>query len=219
MSIYDKISKKIGQQNWQYNIFHDDGNRESDGGGKSCMYLSPPGKGKSTLMVQAEQSVHSVLDDSKKSFLSHLNHGKDISSFIIEPETVIHRIREFDNFNALFPENWILSNPSWVATVKPVHIFVHEKDSPVFYSYHKNSPISPVNMPPIELYSGAEDLMKKLHWHSVNAVLEPQTYRLSPNLIFALRKHKMDEDTTERDEYGNPVEDSAVKQKGGKSVV
>lgn len=203
MSILDKVSKKIGLQNWQYNIFHDDGNRESDGGGKSCAYLSPPGKGKSTLMVQAEQSVRCVLGDSKKGYVAHMNAGKSLDGYDVEPETVIHRIREFDNFNVLFPENWMRSNPNWNVSCKPVHIFVHEKDNPVFYCYKNDAVCAPLNMPPIERYSNAKELISKIHWNHINAVLEPQTYRLSENLIFALKKHKMDDDDSQIPEGEN----------------
>ena len=215
MSLYDKISKTIGRLNWQYNIFHDDGNVESDGGGKSCMYLSPPGKGKSTLMAQAAQFTRSVIGDSKKSLISHMNSGKSVSNFVVEPETVIWRIREFDNFGALIPQNWIKSYPGWNVELKPLHLFVHELDNPLFYSIVKNQHVTPYNLPPLERYHDAQDLMSKLHWNAVNAVLEPQTYRLSPNLIFALQKHKMDDDPNlPQDEHEEQHNKKKKKKKG-----
>ncbi len=193
MSIYDRISTKYGRQNWHYCIFHDDGNIESDGGGKSLMYLAPPGKGKSTLMVQAAQFVRSIEGDSKKKYVFDLDVGNPLDSYLVKPETVIWRIREFDNFGALIPANWIKSVPNWNSYIKPVHIFVHEDDNPLFYSIRNNEPISPPNFIAYETYSTAQDLMKKIEWNAVNCVLEPQTYHLSDNLIFALRKHKMDD--------------------------
>jgi hypothetical protein len=217
MSVYDKISKKIGRQNWNYNIFHDDGNVESDGGGKSCAYLAPPGKGKSTLMAQAAQFVRSVIGDSKKSYISHVAQGKDCSHFTIEPETVLWRLREFDNFASLIPPNWINSYPNWGAEVKPVHVFVHELDNPLFFSIQNNTPVTPTNMVPIERYHDAQDLMGKIHWNAINCILEPQTYRLSKNLIFALQKHKMDDDPDAEPEPDKPKYDpdtgEPIKQK------
>jgi hypothetical protein len=191
---YGRISKKIGLQNWQYNIFHDDGNIESDGGGKSCMYLSPPGKGKSTLMAQSAQYVRTVEGDSKKKYIAALNEKKQSKEFTVKPETVIWRIREFDNFNTLIPQNWQKSYPQWGVEYKPVHIFVHEKDNPLFYSYLGGEPVTPINLPQFERYRDAQDIMRKLHWNAINAVLEPQTYRLSDNLIFSLQKHKMEDE-------------------------
>jgi hypothetical protein len=194
MGLYDRISKTIGLQNWQYNVFHDDGIVEADGGGKLCGYISPPGKGKSTLMVQAAQMVHSVENDSKKKYLIDLKSGKNLKNYSVKPETVIWRIREFDNFNKLIPQNWIKSYPQWKSEIKPVHIFIHEKDNPLFYCFDNGVPITPINFPQLERYRNADDLMERIHWGGINCVLEPQTYRLSESLIFSLQKHKMDDD-------------------------
>jgi hypothetical protein len=160
------------------------------------MYLSPPGKGKSTLMAQSAQFVRTVDGASKKKYVAALNEGSAKKDYIVKPETVIWRIREFDNFNTLIPQNWIKSYPNQSVAFKPVHVFVHEKDNPLFYAYDKGEPVPPINFPHIEYYRDAQDIMRKLHWHGINAILEPQTYRLSDNLIFSLQKHKMEDDDT-----------------------
>jgi hypothetical protein len=109
---------------------------------------------------------------------------------------VIWRVRDFDAFSNIIPENWENSfrNGEWCNGIKKLHLFVHEDDDLLFYAYnYKKQPIPIKNLPVIERYKDADDVMHKLHWGAINAIVEPQTYHLSATLIQKLREKKMDQ--------------------------
>lgn len=194
MTDYTKISPKIGHKNWLSAITHDDGQFASDGGGKSTLLLSSPGKGKSTLLCQSA-AVSKYVHGSKHDFLKAFIDGEPLDNFKVFLETVIWRIRDFDAFANIIPQNWMASFPQWGSSVKEMYVWIHEDDHPIFYSLnHKKQPIAVKNLPPINYYKGADDLMRRLKWGAINAVLEPQTYHLSDMLIQKLREKKMDYD-------------------------
>jgi hypothetical protein len=192
---YSLISAKTGHKLWVNSITHDDGQFASDGGGKSTGSFSSPGKGKSTLMCYAAQSCR-YLYGSKHDFVETFCAGEPTDSFKVFKETVIWRVRDFDAFANIIPENWAISfkNGGWCAGIKDLYLFVHNEDDLLFYSYnYKKQPIPVRNLPPVERYSDTDDLMHKLHWGAINAVVEPQTYHLSLSLIQKLREKKMDQ--------------------------
>lgn len=202
MTDYSKISSKLGHKLWLSSIIHDDGQFASDGGGKSTVYLSSPGKGKSTLMCQGA-AVCKYVHGSKHDFIRSFTEGEPLDNYKVFLETVIWRIRDFDAFANIIPQNWMTSFKGWSASVKELHLWVHEDDDVIFYAFnHKKQPIPVKNLPPIEYYKDADDLMRRLHWGAINAVLEPQTYHLSPLLIQRLREKKMevDEETEQQEE-------------------
>lgn len=209
MTDYSKISAKIGHKHWLSSIIHDDGQFASDGGGKSTVYLASPGKGKSTLMCQAAE-VSKFVYGSKHDFIKDFVAGEPLDSYKVFLETVIWRIRDFDAFGNLAPQNWLNSFKGWQASVKELHLWVHEDDlNIIFYAFnHKKQPMPVKNLPPVEYYKDADDLTRRLHWGAINAVLEPQSYHLSPLLIQKLREKKMDmdeetEQENEREELQN----------------
>ena len=201
MTDYSRISSKLGHKHWLCSIIHDDGQFASDGGGKSTTYLSSPGKGKSTLMAQSAQ-LSKYVHGGKMDFINPFVAGEDVSDFKIFLETVIWRIRDFDALGNIIPENWANSFKNWTSPIKKLHLWVHEDDDVVFYALnHKKQPIPVKNLPPIEYYKSADELMSRLHWGAINAILEPQTYKLSHMLIQKLREKRMDvNEDTEDDE-------------------
>ena len=208
MTDYAKISPKIGHKNWLAAITHDDGQFASDGGGKSTLMLAAPGKGKTTLLCQSAQ-ISKYVHGNKHDFIQALVQGEPLDNFKVFLETVIWRIRDFDAFANIIPENWMHSFPEWRSSVKKMHIWIHEDDHPIFYCYnYKKQPLPIKNLPPVEFYKDADDLMRRLHWGAINAVLEPQTYHLSEMLIQKLREKKMDyDDDTIEDMQGEDEDD------------
>lgn len=193
---YENISSKKGETHWVSSYLHDNGQTASDGGGKSTLSLSSPGKGKSTLMcTNAELCMY--IDGSKQELVRAIVNKDDLSSFKPYFETVIWRVRDFDSFSNIIKENWEASLKAWglqnAYRAKEFHLFVHEDDDLVFYSYTtKNKAVPVANLPTIQRYKDVTDLMHKMHWGAINAVVEPQTYRLSQSLIQKLRQKKMD---------------------------
>lgn len=216
MTDYSRISSKIGHKHWISANTHDDGQFASDGGGKSKLSLSAPGKGKSTLMCIDAQTCR-YINGSKHDFVETFATEGDCSKFKVYLETVIWRVRDFDAFSNIIPQNWYASFQKAgipLSSVKDVHLFVHEDDDLIFYSYnHKKQPIPVANLPPIERYTDADDIMKKLHWGAINAVVEPQTYRLGYTMIQKLREKKMDQS----DDEDLTEEIQKEKKKQGKS--
>ena len=210
MTDYSRISAKLGNEHWLSSIIHDDGQFASDGGGKTTGSFSAPGKGKSTLMALTAQMCKYV-NGSKKDLIHDLSTEQDISSYKIYLETVIWRVRDFDAFANIIPQNWMTSfKGRWKATVKDFHLFVHVDDDLLFYAYDHKKRVIPIrNLPPIERYSDSDDLMRKLHWGAINAVVEPQTYKLSQILIQKLREKKMDvsEDDDREEETDKRMKD------------
>lgn len=196
MTNYDLISGKTGLTHWISSYVHDNGQTASDGGGKSTLSLSAPGKGKSTLMCQNAE-LCMFTDDDKGPLIRAMVAKADLSEFTAHPETVIWRVRDFDSFPNIITENWLQSLKAWKLDhcyqPKQFHLFVHIDDDLVFYCYNRKNQAMPIpNLPPIERYVDVPDLMRKIHWGSINAVMEPQTYKLSPSLIQKLREKKMD---------------------------
>jgi hypothetical protein len=204
MTDYSNISKSIGEKNWQDCITHDNGQFAQNGGGKSTLYLSQPGQGKSTLMCYAAQMSRS-LHGSKLDFVKDLMHREPLDRYAgkVFQETVIWRARDMDSFANIIPQNWITSMKGSMGSTKDLHLWVHERDKDIiFYSYnHKRQEITVQNLPPPIYYRDAEDILRRLKWGAINVVLEPQTYSLSPTLIQRLREKKMDiSDEEERDQ-------------------
>lgn len=190
---YSKISAKIGHHHWLDCVTHDDGQFAEQGGGKTVLHLAMPGTGKSTLMCH-EAQMSKYVQGSKKNFVRSMELGENLSDFDVFLETVIWRVRDGDSCPNIITQNWINSYKGAMGTAKDFHLWVHVADkNVVFYSYNHKRQIIPINnMPKIEFYRDAEDLMRRLHWGAINAVLEPQTYTLSPMLIQKLREKKMD---------------------------
>jgi len=195
MTNYDNISKSIGEKNWQDCITHDNGQFAQNGGGKSTLYLSQPGQGKSTLMCYAAQMCR-CLHTSKGDFVKAVMQREDLSRFNgkVFLETVVWRARDMDSFGNIIPQNWYTSFKGSLGTVKDLHLWVHVDDRDIiFYTYnHKRQEMCVKNLPQPRYYKDAEDLMAHLKWGAINVVLEPQSYKLSPTLIQRLREKKMD---------------------------
>lgn len=193
MTDYSRISSKIGHRHWIDSVTHDDGQFAADGGGKSTASFSSPGKGKSTLMCYVAQSCR-FLHGSKGDFVNDFSRHEDVSSYKVFLETVIWRVRDFDAFSNIIAANWAdsMRGHEWSEAIKDLHLFVHKDDSLLFYSLnHKKKPVPVRNLPLIERYEDSDDLMRKIHWGAINAVVEPQTYHLSRTLIQKLREKKM----------------------------
>lgn len=221
MTNYEHISSRKGVTHWISSYLHDNGQTASDGGGKSTLSLSSPGKGKSTLMcTNAELCMY--IDASKGELVRALVGKDDLSSFNVFSETVIWRVRDFDSFSNIIKDNWELSLKVWrgceINRAKDFYLFVHEDDDVVFYSYTtKNKAVPVQNLPPIQRYKDVTDLMRKMHWGAINAVLEPQTYTLSQSLIMKLRQKKMDineKDDREQNKKENDKERKNDKKPG-----
>lgn len=203
MTSYENISKFIGEKNWQDSITHDNGQFAQNGGGKSTLYLSQPGQGKSTLMCYAAQ-MSRCIHTSKIEFVKSLMAREDMTPYAgkVFHETVVWRARDMDSFGNIIKQNWWNSFRGSMGEPKDLYVWIHDNDRDViFYAYnHKRQEIAVANLPPPFYYSNAEDLMRRLKWGCINVVLEPQTYTLSPTLIQRLREKKMDvRDDVERD--------------------
>jgi hypothetical protein len=194
---FDRVSRSKGAENWFNAIVHDDGN--SFIGGQSLCAFGAPGAGKTTLMLHAAQECCYMKSGGKAPFVHALvaNEGQaDASNTYLE--TVIYRVRDLDGLPNIFPEHWkknleltgLSGNP-----VKECVIFVHEDDiaDVVFFSFDKHQAREIPCMPEIIPYHDTTDIMGKLRRGAINAVLEPQHYRLSDILIRRLQERKMEE--------------------------
>jgi len=218
---YEKI--RPGYDLWLESVFHDSGEYSNAGGGKTTGYFSLPGMGKSTLLCIATQITSSFPGKQNKgafikaqSALLEDPGNKDlldiIQSYVIEPETCIWRIRDSDGFANLIKPNWDRSfrGNREAPLGKPFHIWVHEKDADTvfFYCIDEKYNVVPVkNIPQIEYYHDAVDLISNLHIGCINAVLEPQTYKLSSEMISRLKEKKMEIN----DEYETELKDRAIR--------
>jgi len=84
---------------------------------RACTCLLPAKQ--VTLMAQAAQFTRSVIGDSKKSLISHMNSGKSVSNFVVEPETVIWRIRNWQ-FRGSDSADLDKSYPGWNVELEAV---------------------------------------------------------------------------------------------------
>jgi len=196
MTDYSNISKYIGEKNWNDCITHDSGQFAANGGGKSSLYLSQPGQGKSTLLCYSAQMCR-CLHVTKVDFIRDLLAKNDMSQYTgkVFLETSVWRVRDMDSCANLISQNWWNSFRGRMGPTKDCYFWVHERDIPniIFYSYnHKRQEVCIKNMPQPLPYKDVEDLMRRLKFGAVNVVLEPQTYSLSPSLIQRLREKKMD---------------------------
>jgi hypothetical protein len=221
---YSNISKYIGEKNWNDSITHDSGQFAANGGGKSSLHLSQPGQGKSTLLCY-EAQMSKCLHVSKIDFIKDLLAKNDLSPYAgkIFLETVLWRIRDLDSCPNIIAQNWWNSFKGRMGATKEFHLWVHERDinKVLFYSYnHKRQEICIKNLPAPHVYKDSQDLMKRLRWGCVNAILEPQSYTLSPTLIQRLREKKMDisEDAERDEEYKKAVKSKTPGRKSKKST-
>lgn len=196
MTDYSNISKYIGEKNWNDCITHDSGQFAANGGGKSSLFLSQAGQGKSTLLCYSSQ-MSRCLHVTKIDFIRDLLAKNDLSVYSgkIFLETEAWRVRDMDSCANIISQNWWNSFKGRMGPVKDFYLWVHEKDFAdiIFYSYnHKRQEMCVKNLPMPMMYHDTEDLMRRLKQGAINAILEPQTYVLSPTLIQRLREKKMD---------------------------
>jgi hypothetical protein len=223
MTDYTRISSELGKKHWLGSTIHDHAEFGGEaGGGKTTISLSAPGSGKTTLSSWVAQSSKYVPPPYDKHGIIRAIMTGEIYTDPVFLETVIWRIRDGDGFPRIIKENWVnsfRSHPDWWNgnIAKDVHIWVHEDDMGyiLFYSINKKNQQVPIlHMPKIETYRNAEDLIRRLHWGAINAVLEPQEYQLSPTLITKLREKRMDvKEDVEKVDYRKNLKKERVPHK------
>jgi len=195
---YGKVSSRIGKKLYAAARIHDDGQYESGGGGKVSVSAGMPGSGKSTLLTQFAENTLYMRSGSKEKLCNAIASAEpgdvvDYSNCILE--TIIWRIRDADNWPVFCDWRKQLKAKGWnKQKYKKLHLFIHEDDvdTIVFYCVNREHQISSIaDMPKIETYSDAKNLVKQLHQNDINAILEPQTYSLSPYLTQKLKEKNL----------------------------
>lgn len=196
---YSQFSAKIGRKLTNEILITDPSDSELSAGGTQSVIIGSFGTGKSTLM--AEFAEYSDCTNDSKLPLMHARLFRDfekLKKLKSLPTSVIYRLRDSDIWPVLIPENWIERYPSDFRVPKNLKLFLHENDKNIlFYTYNKaHKPIPVPNMPQINTYTDAMDLVRKLEVGAINAVLEPQDYYLSENLIDYIRIIRSEERPT-----------------------
>jgi len=199
-----QVSPEIGMRLWQELHYHDDG--VMDKGGESCGIIGKMGTGKSTIMLQLAQLSRYIPDGSKKKMVARLTFGEaSITEFNTYPETVVWRGRANDYWNCLIPQNWNKSFPNAVFNSKPVTLWVHEDDELTFFhADYDGQPKRVPNLPRVNTYYNADDLISKLVDHHINVVYEPQTYIIDKSLIRKIKARTLDGDGSGSDRESTP---------------
>jgi len=194
-----QVSPTIGAKLWQELHYHDDG--VMDKGGESCGIIGKMGTGKSTIMLQLAQLSRYIPDGSKKRMVAQVMFGeKDIREFNTHPETVVWRGRVNDYWNCLIPKNWDKSFPNALFQSKPLTLWVHEDDELTFFhADYDGEPKRVPNLPQVNTYYNADDLIHKIVEGHINVVYEPQTYIIDKSLIKKIKARTLDPEGTTSD--------------------
>ncbi|WP_292427490.1 hypothetical protein [Methanoregula sp.] len=179
----NNISPLIGSKAFFQTFIMDDATSSTGSGGVQTAILGSFGQGKSTLMAWMAEYSRYMRVGSKESYISRLVHHGNILKYETSPTTVLWRCRDLDLWPVLIPANWNERIPDMPA--KELALFVNENDIDdiCFFCYDRDhKPIPVPNLPAIQTYTTADDLIGKIHEGSINIVLEPQKYRLSPRL-------------------------------------
>ena len=198
---YSQFSAKIGRKLTNEILITDPSDSELSAGGTQTVIIGSFGTGKSTLMAQFAEYSDST--GGSKLPLMHARMYQDhekLKKLRSLPTTVIYRLRDSDIWPVLEPRNWSERYPEGFWTPKDIMLFIHEKDALriIFYTYDRvHHPIPVPNMPPINTYKDAPDLISKLKIGAINMVLEPQHYTLSDNLIDYIRIIRSEEQPSE----------------------
>lgn len=198
---YSQFSAKIGRKLTNEILITDPSDSELSAGGTQTVIIGSFGVGKSTMMAQFIEYSDST--NESKLPLMHArmyNDHEKLKKLHSFPTTGVYRLRDSDIWPVLIPENWRARYPNDFRTPKDLVLFVHTDDAAnvIFYTFDKkHEPVPVPNMPPINTYSDAMDLIHKLKVGAINAILEPQNYYLSENLIDYIRIIRSEDRPTE----------------------
>jgi len=188
---YSVFSAKIGRKLTNEILISDPSDSELSAGGTQTVIIGSFGTGKSTMM--ATFAEYSDSTNESKLPLMHARMTNDherLKELRVYPTTVVYRVRDSDIWPVLIPGNWKERYPESFRVPKDLVLFVNEQDaaSILFYTVNKaHEPIPIPYMPEVCTYSDALDLVTKLRVGWINAILEPQEYYLSDNLIDYIR--------------------------------
>lgn len=119
-----------------------------------------------------------------------------------------------DTWITMIPKNWRKRVPG--IPPKKIAVFVHKDDYDdiTFFTYDKdNKPMPIPNMPEIQTYTSADNLVSQLKEGYLHIVLEPQHYRLSGRLCSLLMEAKSD---FQPDDKKKDMEDDDEPKKRGR---
>lgn len=172
----------------------DDALKTGGTGGIQSLVLGSFGTGKSTMLCwQAQMSCYVTKGGKDQYIWSIIKKQQDKSAFKMEPTTVIWRCRDLDIWITMIPKNWRERVPGIPA--KKIAVFVHKDDydNITFFAYDKDKkPMAVPNLPRIQTYTSADNLVEQLQEGYLHIVLEPQHYRLSDRLCSLLMEAKSD---------------------------
>jgi hypothetical protein len=190
-----EISAVIGRKLFMQTLITDDARAATGSGGVQTIVLGSFGTGKSTLLGNMAQFSRFMTKGSKQSYIHHVVHKLPLKGFETKPTTVLWRARDLDLWPALIPTNWLERIQGF--TPKPLHVFVHndDYDDITLFCYNDKEDYTPhpiPNLPKIEQFSKADDLIPRLVDGAINVVVEPQSYRISSRLSMTIQEMRSD---------------------------
>lgn len=217
---YD-ISPEKGSRVYLQMVITEDSLKASGSGGVQSLILGSFGTGKSTLLLWIAQLARYMERGGRDSYISNIIHHGNLNGFKTKPTTVLWRCRDMDNWILAIPENWKERVPN--VPSKKVAVFVHKDDYEAvsFFMFDKKGKPAPVpNMPAIQPYASADELISIIKEGAINIVLEPQTYRLSKRLADLVSQAKsryvgaLDTPDSDKDD----IDETPVKRGRGRPV-
>ena len=176
----DCIDRSIGLDLMKSLQIHDDG--FSAHGGVMATIVGPRGSGKTTLMLQAAESVH---------HLPHLQTDRTVIDNMY-PETVVWRGRQYEYFNTLFPSWW---EKQTKIQGKPVYIHMIEGCDYKFYCDIPGQRRKTLDTSETEIlyFKDIRDLiLNNIKKGCINVVFEPSLYIIPADVVkqFSLKDLK-----------------------------